>query len=41
MRNWKLRLSRTTLLFILANEIRGLAIMTPALIAALKAHHLI
>ena len=41
MRNWKFRLSRTTLILILVNEIRGLAMMTPVLIAALKAHHLI
>lgn len=41
MRKWKIRLSRTTLLLILANEIRGIAMMTPALIAALKARHLL
>ena len=35
----KFRLSRTVLWFILLNELRGLAMIAPALIAALKAHY--
>lgn len=36
----RLRLSRTVLTFILLNEIRGLAMIAPALLATLKLHHL-
>jgi hypothetical protein len=37
----KLRLSRTTLLLLLLNELRGLAMVAPALLATLKLHHLL
>jgi hypothetical protein len=36
----KFRVSRATLLFVLLNEIRGLIMIAPALLAALKAHRL-
>jgi hypothetical protein len=35
----KLRLSRTIVTFIVLNELRGLAMIAPALIASLKLHH--
>jgi hypothetical protein len=37
----KLRLSRTVLTFIVLNELRGLAMVAPALVATLKLHHLL
>jgi hypothetical protein len=37
----KLRLTRTTILLFALNEIRGFAMVAPALLAALKAHHLL
>ena len=35
----KLRLSRSVLTFLVLNELRGLAMIAPALIATLKLHH--
>jgi hypothetical protein len=35
----KFRLSRTVVTFIVLNELRGLAMIAPALIATLKLHH--
>ncbi len=35
----KLRLNRTIVTFIVLNELRGLAMIAPALVAALKLHH--
>jgi hypothetical protein len=35
----KLRLNRTVLTFIVLNELRGLAMVAPALVATLKLHH--
>ena len=37
----RLGLNRTTLLLLVLNEIRGLAMISPALLAALKLHHLL
>lgn len=37
----KLRLSRTVLTFIVLNELRGLAMIAPALVATLKLHQLL
>ena len=37
----KLRLSRTTLLLLLLSELRGLAMVAPALAATLRLHHLL
>jgi hypothetical protein len=37
----KMRLSRTIVAFIVLNELRGLAMITPALWASLKLHNLL
>jgi hypothetical protein len=37
----KFRVSRATLLLLLLNEVRGLIMVAPALVAALKAHRLL
>jgi hypothetical protein len=37
----KFHLRRTTVMLLVLNEIRGLAMIAPALVATLKLHHLL